>query len=59
MNSLFPAPDLLTELIEESLPWFIAWTVTLALLLGTFIASSVVSRCIRSPLDRLLRRRPQ
>lgn len=50
--------DLLAELIDESLPWFEAWAVTLALLLGAIGTAEIVARLRRrSPLDKLLQRR--
>lgn len=50
-------PDLLAELIEESLPWFYAWAVLLGLILGGVVVNQIVAYAQRSPLDKLLRRR--
>lgn len=49
--------DLIADLIDESLPWFHAWLVLLALLLSAVVLAEIMARLKRSPLDRLLRRR--
>lgn len=56
--ALFPDIDGLDGLIEQSMPWFIAWLVTLALLLIGLTAFQLVQHFrLRSPVEKLLRKR--
>lgn len=55
--NLFPLDlDLLADLLDESLPWFQAWTMAVALLLGAAVVAWLGAQCKRSPVERLLRR---
>jgi uncharacterized membrane protein YeiB len=54
----FPDPDLVEILIEESMPWFMAWCFALALVLVAYALGALVLRVrARSPVEKLLRRR--
>lgn len=55
--NLFPLdPDLLADLLDETLPWFQAWAMTLALLLGSAVVAWLAAQRRRFPVERLLRR---
>lgn len=57
-RTLFPEPDLIEVLIEQSMPWFMAWCFGLALVLSIYVAILAGRRLRpRSPVEKLLRRR--
>ena len=52
---LFPEPDIVVMLIEESMPWFKGWCFALALVFGVVICRLVYLAVHPSPVERLVR----
>ena len=53
-----PDPDLIEALIDESMPWFMAWCFLLMAVLIAMVIGNLVARFKqRSPVEKLLRRR--
>ena len=56
--TFFPETGTIEMLIEESMPWFMAWCFVLTIVLLAFITCELVSRLRRrSPVEKLLRKR--
>lgn len=56
--ALFPDVDGLDGLIDESMPWFAAWLILLAISLLIMLAGKGIARLRRrSPVEQLLHRR--
>lgn len=56
--TLFPEVDTIDVLIEESMPWLLAWLVLLAVALGVVTIGNAVARFRgRSPVEKLVRGR--
>lgn len=54
----FPQPDLLDLLIEETMPWFMAYGFATALVLAVYLSGAGLLRLRRrSPVEQLLRKR--